>query len=290
MAPPAVVLLNALAAQGRAGELRRPVADWLARHAPGVPLLSAASVTEARARLSILAPRTRIALIGGDGTLHAMLPALLKGGLRVGLVPAGQHNEVACSLHLDQLDWRQALLHALHAPTAAVDIGLIETDATVLHFAGLVRIEAGQPLSLWIDQCRVALPQPVRCLRLCNATPPPADRDAPDRIAPVLIDDALLHLLDEPQRPLWQRLLHPAARLPARPALRLRIEAAQPMPILIDGEPQPATRQIRAELLPGALQMTGSHVPTLDPHHLFAAKSYSYCPPSQPVKPQPPKC
>ena len=221
MAPPAVVLLNALAAQGRAGELRRPVADWLARHAPGVPLLSAASVTEARARLSILAPRTRIALIGGDGTLHAMLPALLKGGLRVGLVPAGQHNEVACSLHLDQLDWRQALLHALHAPTAAVDIGLIETDATVLHFAGLVRIEAGQPLSLWIDQCRVALPQPVRCLRLCNATPPPADRDAPDRIAPVLIDDALLHLLDEPQRPLWQRLLHPAARLPARPALRL---------------------------------------------------------------------
>ena len=24
--------------------------------------------------------------------------------------------------------------------------------------------------------------------------------------------------------------------------------------------------------------------------HLFAAKSYSYCPPSQPVKPQPPKC
>ena len=268
MAPPAVVLLNALAAQGRAGELRRPVADWLARHAPGVPLLSAASVTEARARLSILAPRTRIALIGGDGTLHAMLPALLKGGLRVGLVPAGQHNEVACSLHLDQLDWRQALLHALHAPTAAVDIGLIETDAAVLNFAGLVRIEAGQPLSLWIDQHRIALPQPVRRLRLCNATPPPADRDAPDRIAPVLIDDALLHLLDEPQRPLWQRLLHPAARLPARPALRLRIEAAQPMPILIDGEPQPATRQIRAELLPGALQMTGSHVPTLDPHRL----------------------
>ena len=24
--------------------------------------------------------------------------------------------------------------------------------------------------------------------------------------------------------------------------------------------------------------------------HLFAAKRYSYCPPSQPVKPQPPKC
>ena len=109
----AVALLNPVADAGRAAELRRPVAAWLSRHAPGVSLLVPDSILEARAMLTILAPRTRVVLIGGDGTVSAMLPALLKGGLKVGLVPAGRHNLLARTLGLDELTWSQALVFAL---------------------------------------------------------------------------------------------------------------------------------------------------------------------------------
>ncbi|MFO1276134.1 diacylglycerol/lipid kinase family protein [Sphaerotilus uruguayifluvii] len=268
MAPPAVVLLNPLAAQGRAGELRRPVGDWLARHAPGVPLLSAPSVTEARALLTILAPRTRIALIGGDGTLHAMLPALLKGGLRVGLVPGGQANRIGQGLHLDTLGWTRALMHALHAPTAPVDIGLLETDATMLHFAGLVRLEAPRPLVLWINQRRLALRPPTTRLRICNLPPPIADGDPPERVLPVLADDQLMHVLCDPPRPAWRRLFGPDRRPPARPASSVRVECELPMQLQVDGEMLLPSRSARVDVLPGALEMTGSHVPVLDPHRL----------------------
>lgn len=272
MAPPAVVLLNPLAALGRAGELRRPVADWLAHHAPGVPLLSAASVTEARARLSILAPRTRIVLIGGDGTLHAMLPALLKGGLRTGLVAVGRSTSVARSLHLDELDWRQGLLHALHAPTAPVDVGVIETDHTLVHFAGLIRIRATQPMTLWIDRQPAELDSAVRRLRVCNAQPMPSEHDPAPRLAPVRITDRMLHLLGDLPGPVWLHRLGGPEPAPARPLRRVRLECAQPMQLVIDGEPQEPTRQVHIELLPGALQMTGSHaVPEAETEILSAA-------------------
>jgi hypothetical protein len=257
--PSAVALLNPLAVQGRAGALRAPVLAWLARHAPGVPLLSAATSTEARALLSILAPRTRVALIGGDGTLHAMLPALLKCGLHTGLVARGRRASVARSLHLDELDWRDGLLHALHAPTAPVDVGVIETDHTLVHFAGLVHIRAPQPMALWIDRQPAELDPMARRLRVCNALPLPSDHDPTPRLTPVRITDRMLHLLDDRTGPLWLHRLGGSVLAPARPLRRVRLECEQPMAIRIDGEPQTSSRQIHIELLPGALQMTGSH-------------------------------
>lgn len=40
----------------------------------------------------------RIIVVGGDGTIHGLLPALIKTGLALGIVPAGSGNDLARSL------------------------------------------------------------------------------------------------------------------------------------------------------------------------------------------------
>lgn len=126
--PSGVALLNPAADGGRAAALRRPVEAWLARNAPGVALLTPQSVDQAQAMLLILAPRTRVALLGGDGSLHQLLPALMRCGHRVGLVPVGTGNDVARALGVRNLPWEEALDLALHAGTRPVDIGQVETS------------------------------------------------------------------------------------------------------------------------------------------------------------------
>lgn len=136
--PAGLVLLNPEADAGRAQALRAPIEAWLARHAPGVVLLAPASVDEAQATLAIMAVRSRVVLVGGDGTLHRMLPAILRCGHRIGLVPAGRHNDTARALAIDQLQLHEALAYALHAPTAPIDLGQIDTETETRHFVTAV--------------------------------------------------------------------------------------------------------------------------------------------------------
>jgi len=126
--PSGVALLNPAADGGRAAELRRPVEAWLARNAPGVSLLTPQSIDQAQAMLLILAPRTRVALLGGDGSLHQLLPSLMRCGHRVGLVPVGTGNDVARALGVRHLPWEESLDLALHAATRPVDIGQVEAS------------------------------------------------------------------------------------------------------------------------------------------------------------------
>lgn len=130
----AVALLNPEAGAGSARALRPQIEAWLAAQAPGVPLLVPDSADAAQAMLMILAPRTRVALIGGDGTLHTMLIPALRLGHRLGLVPAGVHNTVASALSLQPERWQAALAYALHAPSGPVDVGSIETESYADYF------------------------------------------------------------------------------------------------------------------------------------------------------------
>lgn len=142
MSTQAVVLLNPLAGGGRARALRQPIQRWLTRYAPGVPLLAPDNAEAARATLMVMAPRTRVVLVGGDGSLHHMLPAVLRCGHRVGFVPAGRHNEFATVLGLAGLGWEEALRYALHAPVVAVDVAQISVDQITSLF--VTRLLAGQ--------------------------------------------------------------------------------------------------------------------------------------------------
>ena len=269
----AVALLNPEADSGRAAELRRPVAAWLSRHAPGVSLLVPSTIAEARAMLTILAPRTRVVLIGGDGTVHAMLPALLKGGLKVGLLPSGRHNLLARTLGLDGLSWEQALVFALRSPTGPVDVGLLETDDTAVHFLSQVRIDRpGRwvPWSVTVDGQALATGN-ARRLLLCNALPGWSTPEA----LPVELNDGRFDAVVVGGAGRWSRWIRPLERFglqsaaPAVPHCQgtaMCVESDWRLDLRVDGEPMVASHRMLVELLPRALDLAGSHVAILDPH------------------------
>ena len=123
----AFVILNPCAAGGRAASLAAPVRQWLASNAPDVPMFESDSVGRSVATLQCLPARTRVVLIGGDGTLHHMLPVLLTHRHSLGLVPLGSGNDTARALGLHGMPWQRALPHALSGNPVRMDVGELLT-------------------------------------------------------------------------------------------------------------------------------------------------------------------
>lgn len=297
--PTGVVLLNAQADGGRARALRRPIEAWLAYNAPGVSLLAPANAEAAQATLMVLAPCTRVALIGGDGTLHAMLPALMRNGHRVGLVPAGTGNDVARALGIAELHWPEALAYALHAPTAPIDIGQVDTDTDQRYFissctagfdaAVAARAQAapawlkGRNRYLWAT-LRELLHAAPREMRVWADGRPV--HDGPALLAAVLntptygcgipavptarLNDHWLDLLVAGDigrvraLSLLPRLLR--GRHMRSPGVslhsvrRLQVQAQQPLPLATDGEVLPPSKRFVVQILPKALHLAGAHM------------------------------
>lgn len=124
---PTMVLLNPRAAGGQAAALAHPVRQWLASYAPGVALVESDSIERSRATLQCLPRSSRVVLIGGDGTLHHMLPVLLTHRLALGVVPLGGGNDTARALGVAGLPWPKALELALTGPTRRMDVGELVT-------------------------------------------------------------------------------------------------------------------------------------------------------------------
>jgi diacylglycerol kinase (ATP) len=124
------VLLNAAAGGGRADALVAPMRDWLRRHHPTVGLTRTVSAGEARRVIGEAARGSRIVVVGGDGTLHQLLPALLDGAHEVALVAAGSGDDSARALGLRGLAWPRALSRALLAESVAADIGWLTTTGS----------------------------------------------------------------------------------------------------------------------------------------------------------------
>jgi len=132
---PALVLLNPRAAGGRARVLGAPVAQWLAAHAPQVRCHAVDGVGAALEAIVAQPAGARVVLVGGDGTVHCMLPALLQRHCTLGLVPLGSGNDTARALGLAGMAWQGALAHALSAPASAIDLGELATPDHVVPFA-----------------------------------------------------------------------------------------------------------------------------------------------------------
>lgn len=130
MSQAALVLVNPAAAGGRAGALVPVLRAWLAEHAPGTPLEVPASVEAARALAGRQPPDTRCIVVGGDGTVHQLLPALLQRSLVMGLVPMGSGNDTARALGMQGRSWQEALQLALAGPAQAVDVGELRLQAS----------------------------------------------------------------------------------------------------------------------------------------------------------------
>ena len=97
-------------------------------------IASPESIEIALALISDLPQLTRVVVVGGDGTLNQMLPALLNGGHEVGLVPYGSGNDCARAWGLHRLSWQQALAHALRARSSSIDVGRLELDNKAIHY------------------------------------------------------------------------------------------------------------------------------------------------------------
>jgi len=284
-------MLNGQAGDQAAARLRPQISAWLGRNAAGVPLLEPRSAHEALATLIILAPRTRVVLIGGDGTLHSMLPALLRRGHQLGLVPCGRSNRLARRLGLDTLGWEQALHLALEQPARAIDLGQVDTPHGSWPFASC--LSAGfearvasreQQLPEWLSH------QPLRSLvaflgeqRRFDTTP-----------MRIWVDGQLRHddhslsislgLRPSPEQPptarsasaqIAARVLGPIGRLTALRSVlsreqaaehpkiesfslrQIQVDATRNLPLVADGEPLPTTPRFGVQLLSRAVQAVG---------------------------------
>jgi diacylglycerol kinase (ATP) len=133
----ALILINPHAAGGRARKLQHPIQAWcdaLPAQSEQPLIASPESIEIALALVSELPHRTRVVVVGGDGTLNQMLPALLHGGHEVGLVPYGSGNDCARAWGLHRLSWQQALAHALRARSSSIDVGRIELEKKAIHY------------------------------------------------------------------------------------------------------------------------------------------------------------
>ena len=154
---PALVLINPAAAGGRAARAAPAFEQWLQQFArqesqPGAvqggtqgltqgldgrpaPQLHIPPSPEATEQLLLQAPPgSRVVLVGGDGTVHRALPALVARGHSLGLVPWGSGNDTARALGLLGRPWPQALAWALTAPARSLDLGQCSAQAQSWYF------------------------------------------------------------------------------------------------------------------------------------------------------------
>ncbi len=224
--PARIVLLNPSAAGGRAARLAGPLRDWLAQHAPDVALIESDGITRALATLRCLPARSRVVLVGGDGTLHHMLPAFLTHRHVLGVVPLGSGNDAARAFGLHRLGWPAALGLALGGTPRRIDTGEVHVggrwvpfvsslaagfDAAVAQralgvpawLAGRPRYVAATLLELavqrrWSVRLRIdgeAHPAPARALLFASTLNTPSYGAGMPAAPDAAIDDGRLELL-----------------------------------------------------------------------------------------------
>ena len=121
----ALVLLNPFAGGGRAAKLEEAIRTRIRTDHPGARLVATAHTEEALSLIEESEEHARIVLVGGDGTVNRMLPALVRRERSVGLVPLGTGNDVARAIGVHAMPWPDALAHAISAPAVAIDAGVV---------------------------------------------------------------------------------------------------------------------------------------------------------------------
>lgn len=127
-APSALVLLNRAAAGGRAARLEARMRDATHALAPRTAFAATATVDDARRCVEALPDGTRVVIAGGDGTVHALLPALVAGGHELALIAAGSGGDTARAFGVRPLGWADALRLGLHGAAHPIDLARVRTE------------------------------------------------------------------------------------------------------------------------------------------------------------------
>jgi diacylglycerol kinase family enzyme len=130
-----VVVINPAAGAGRAGAMETDIRAHLASRRIDATIVAPPSAEAMRHSLRHCAPGTRVALVGGDGTVHQALDALLEARLELGLVPFGSGNDFARALGVARWPWMQALDWALEGRASGIDLGEARFDGRIRRFA-----------------------------------------------------------------------------------------------------------------------------------------------------------
>lgn len=118
--PVRCVLLNPHAQGGRA---QRSLETIRAALPADVVLHAPSDLSASLALLYRLPEGSRVVAVGGDGSLHRWLPALLARDHELGVVPLGSGNDVARALGIYRSDALSVLTHALNGAPSFMDLG-----------------------------------------------------------------------------------------------------------------------------------------------------------------------
>lgn len=132
---PFAVVLNAQAGNGLAGrEWPRLRGELAARGLP-FALLDTHSGEEALAHVQALPPGQPVLAVGGDGTVGALLPALVGTERPLALLPLGSGNDFAGMLGLKAGDFVEALGRLKYQPRQvdAIAVDVLDGDHAGLH-------------------------------------------------------------------------------------------------------------------------------------------------------------
>jgi len=287
-----LILLNPNAGSGRALRLAPQIDAWARVHHAQPRLHVANGVDDALAALRALRDGSRVAVVGGDGTVHKLLPALIERHHMLGIVACGTGNDTARALGVHRLKWPAALEFALSAAPQAIDAASVRTadmrcafisslaagfDAAVaIRALATARALPGTLRYLWATLAEL---RALRCHRLrvecdgavvhdgdalfASALNTPSYGSGMPAIPHAGIDDARLDLLLAGRfgragtllmLPLLLSALHLRhPRVRTQPFTTLRVHADSPLPLAADGEPLAAATEFEVTVLAGAL-------------------------------------
>lgn len=133
---PFAVVLNRAAGRGLAlRQWPRLEAELQRRHIP-FTLLDTSTSQEALWAVRALPAGMPVMAVGGDGTVGALLPALVGAGRALAVVPLGSGNDFAGMLGLKAVDFAEALDRLSFAPRA---VDVLEVEVVQGEHAGLKR-------------------------------------------------------------------------------------------------------------------------------------------------------
>ena len=308
----ALLLLNRRAGKGRAAALepllRQPLCQATGAGDSHV-LATPDGVPEALALVRAQAEGSRVVVVGGDGSVHQLLPALLERHCSLALVPAGGGDDIARALGVHGLAPEQALQLALHGSTTPWDVAEVQTlherrpflSSLCVGFDAAVAARANR-LPPWLGgrhRYTLATLLQLLGLQLQQVQLQVDGQDSPQAaclMAPVLNtpsyggglpavpgarpDDGQLDLLHAGQfsrlgalrmLPALMRGRHLGhPQVQARAFRSLQLQAAQPLQLAADGESLQPSTHLWVQLLPTALHLVGRPQATHSPTNKFS--------------------
>jgi diacylglycerol kinase (ATP) len=289
-----LVLLNPHARGGRARALATPIRNWLAAHSPQTQFVEAQSIEHTHATLNDTPRESRVAIVGGDGTLHQALPAMLEHNHALGIVAFGCGDDAARALGLHGLPWQDALRFALTEAPSQIDIGVAEFDDRRIPFvvclnAGLdaavtLRAINGPKFLHGLPRYLLATLREIAALRMwpldvrvdgklvksgdalfTSVLNTPTYGSGMPAVPHARIDDGELNMLHASRCSqartlvLLPRLLAGThltdARVSTQAFREMTISSSRPIPLAADGEYLGETREVRITIRPNALSV-----------------------------------